>query len=169
MKILLNIGTQVITKDVSETISYKDLEAMIAQEEGLELGEFLIAQNGEELDSELLLAECGVESGSILDLALVSEGGKKKKKKKVYKTPKKAHHRHKNVKLRILGYYKVDGETVERAKKVSPYTEKKGVVTYMAEHKVGGRFYCGKSHLAISKTNAAPAKAQAGKGKKGKN
>ena len=151
MHILLNIGTKVVTKEITESTTYSDLENMIVASEGLEMGEFVIAMQGEEINSECTLFEAGVEAGSTLELGHVVEGGKKKKKRKQYKTPKKNSHRHVNVKLRILTYYNVEGDgQVSRTKLQSPFTKGSGRVTYMAHHK-DGRYYCGKSHRALTK------------------
>lgn len=151
MRILLNIGTKLVTKDIIETATVSDLENMIVSQEGLEAGEFMLALEGEELESTLSLVESGVETGSVLDLAHVVDGGKKKKKKKKYSTPKKTKHRHKNVKLRILTYYNVESDgSVKRAKKPSPFssTSQTGRITYLANHK-DGRFYCGKAERSF--------------------
>merc|ERR1711920_656678 len=57
-----------------------------------------------------------------INLALL--GGGKKRKKKQYTTPKKVKHKHVNVKLAVLKYYKVlsDG-TVKSLKKECPNKE----------------------------------------------
>ncbi|KAJ2257072.1 ubiquitin-40S ribosomal protein S27a [Coemansia sp. RSA 454] len=82
---------------------------------------------------------------STLHLVLRLRGGGKKRKKKTYTTPKKVPHKHKNVKLAILKYYKVDENgQVTRLRRECP-NESCGAGVFMAMHK--DRQYCGKCHL----------------------
>lgn len=141
MRILINTNNKVVTKEISENTTVSDIEAFVAAQ-GFELGSFALTNQGSEL-SDL----SNLQEGSQIDLALVVDGGKKKKKKKVYKTAKKNKHIHTNTKLKILTYYLVGSDgSVERTKKVSPYSPT-GRVCYMATHK--DRKYCGRSHIAL--------------------
>merc|ERR1712146_347343 len=47
---------------------------------------------------------------TVYALAPIDGGKKKKKKKKIHKGPKKPTHRHKNVPMRVLKFYKVEGD-----------------------------------------------------------
>jgi small subunit ribosomal protein S27Ae len=81
-------------------------------------------------------------------------GKKKKKKKKDFKKPKKPTHRHKNVKLRVLKFFKVEGDgegedfkvTRLRMECASPQC---GAGVFMAAHK--DRQTCGKCSLTMKK------------------
>ena len=79
------------------------------------------------------------------------DGGKgKKKKKRIFKGPKKNSHRHKNVPMRVLKFYKVTGDgedeefkvTHERMECPHPHC---GAGVFMAKHK--DRQTCGKCSL----------------------
>ena len=68
----------------------------------------------------------------------------KKKKQKNKKVKKK--HVHKKIKLRILSYYKVDGEKVARLKKMCEVCPPG---TFLAEHE--DRLYCGRCRSTYTK------------------
>merc|ERR1711991_440620 len=59
------------------------------------------------------------EGATVYALAPVDGGKKKKKKKKIHKGPKKPTHRHKNVPMRVLKFYKVEGDGEGTEYKVS--------------------------------------------------
>jgi ubiquitin-small subunit ribosomal protein S27Ae len=64
-----------------------------------------------------------------------------------YTKPKKIKHKHKNVKLRVLKYYKVeDSGKVTRTRKQCP-SETCGAGIFMATHK--DRVHCGKCKLTF--------------------
>lgn len=84
---------------------------------------------------------------SVPELVLRLVGGAKKRKKKVYTKPKKAHHKHKKVKLATLKFYKVDSDgNVIRARKDCP-NESCGAGVRMAAHK--NRVHCGRCSLTF--------------------
>ena len=104
----------------------------------------LVAAEGE------LFAQ-GVTAGTtVYELAPVDGGKKKKKKKKVHKGPKKPTHRHKNVPMRVLKFYKVEGDGEGTEYKVThdriecPHPDC-GAGVFMAVHK--DRQTCGKCSL----------------------
>ena len=91
------------------------------------------------------VADCTVQKGATLDLALGLVGGGKKRKKKVYTKPKKIKHKHRKVKLAVLKFYKVDDNgKIQRLKKECP-SPSCGGGTFMATH--FDRHYCGKCHV----------------------
>ena len=106
-----------------------------------------------------LAASCGIlsescfalaEGETVYELAPVDGGKKKKKKKKIFKGPKKGHHRHKNVSMRVLKFYKVEGDGEGTEYKVThdrvecPHPDC-GAGVFMAVHK--DRQTCGKCSL----------------------
>ena len=97
------------------------------------------------------LAAYGVQAESTIEVVLCVDGGKKKKrKKKEFKNPKKNAHRHKNVPMRVLKYYKVEGNGEDEDFKVThertecPHPDC-GAGVFMAVHK--DRQTCGKCSL----------------------
>merc|ERR1712062_126715 len=78
-------------------------------------------------------------------LVLRLRGGAKKRKKKNYTTPKKIKHKHEEVKLAVLKYYKVDDNgKINRLRRDCP-AEECGAGIFMAAH--NDRQYCGKCGL----------------------
>ena len=72
-------------------------------------------------------------------------GGGKKRKKKVYTKPKKIGHKHKNVKLATLKFYKVDdGGKVKRLRKDCPSAMCGAGVRLAVHH---DRYYCGRCYV----------------------
>jgi ubiquitin-small subunit ribosomal protein S27Ae len=68
-----------------------------------------------------------------------------------YTKPKKIKHKHKNVKLRVLKYYKVeDSGKVTRTRKQCP-SDTCGAGIFMATHK--DRVHCGKCNLTFIHTD----------------
>ena len=84
----------------------------------------------------------------------VDGGKKKKKKKKIFKGPKKGNHKHKNVPMRVLKYYSVEGDgdaeeyKVTRKRMECPHPDC-GAGVFMAQHK--DRQTCGKCSLTYVK------------------
>ena len=117
-----------------------------------------------------------------VQLVISLEGGAKGKKKKKDTKKTKKKHKHKKVTLRVLKYYKVDGDKVARLRRMCEVCPPG---TFLAEHE--DRLYCGRCRAAYTKLvdktkvqqqkkkkaekkvevkeEAAPVK---GKGKKGK-
>ena len=70
-----------------------------------------------------------------------------KKKKKVYTKPKKAKHKNKKIKLRILQLYKIEGDgKIVRLRKECKNC---GGAYFMANHK--DRYYCGNCHATAAR------------------
>ena len=113
-----------------------------------------------ECGSGLSLAEYGVAAESTLyAVADVCGGKKKKKKKKMIKGKQmKKGHKHKNVRLRVLKYFKVEGDgegeeyKVSRTKQECPHPDC-GAGVFMAVH--ADRTTCGKCSLTYVKEQAA--------------
>jgi small subunit ribosomal protein S27Ae len=97
-----------------------------------------------------LAAQGVLDGSSVYALAPVDGGKKKKKKKKIFKGPKKPTHRHKNVPMRVLKFYKVEGDGEDTEYKVThdriecPHPNC-GAGVFMAVHK--DRQTCGKCSL----------------------
>ena len=100
---------------------------------------------GHELDDELTLEECGIESDATVHLSLELSGGAKKRKKKQYSTPKKNHHKKKKEKLLALKFYKVDDNGKVTRLRRECTREECGAGVFMAAH--FDRQYCGKCGL----------------------
>merc|ERR1711916_317455 len=65
-----------------------------------------------------------IQKESTLHLVLRLRGGGKKRKKKTYTKPKKTKHKHKNVKMATLKFYKVDEDMkIERLREECPSEE----------------------------------------------
>merc|ERR1719197_2303159 len=134
-------GTSVV--DVNAATSMEELRAMVAAAQGVSL-----------VTDKLLegtVAECGILAEQTINVVLAVDGGKKKKKKKkVHKGPKKPTHRHKNVPMRVLKFYKVEGDGEGTEYKVThdriecPHPDC-GAGVFMAVHK--DRQTCGKCSL----------------------
>jgi len=106
---------------------------------------------GRVLEDEMTLAAANVQESSTLTFAVPLEGGKgKKKKKRVFTKPKKNAHRHKNVPLRVLKFYKISGDgddvKVEHVLTECPHPSC-GAGVFMANHKT--RHTCGKCSLTF--------------------
>lgn len=100
---------------------------------------------GKQLAADEPLSAAGVEEAATLEVLGRLLGGGKKRKKKTYTKPKKNKHQHKNVKLRVLKYYKVeDSGKVQRTRRMCP-AEECGAGIFMATHK--DRVHCGKCNL----------------------
>ena len=100
--------------------------------------------------SECLAAQGVMADSTVYALAPVDGGKKKKKKKKIFKNAKKKAHKHKNIKMRVLKYYKVEGDGEGAEYKVThertecPHPDC-GAGVFMAAHK--DRQTCGKCSL----------------------
>ena len=128
-----------------EAASVAELKLAVAAQEGLEAGSF-------HLVSDVLIEEgASLLPESTINVVLAVDGGKKKKKKKkIFKGPKKPTHRHKNVPMRVLKFYKVEGDGEGAEYKVThdrlecPHPDC-GAGVFMAVHK--DRQTCGKCSL----------------------
>ena len=128
----------------TETIfanSLAELQLGIQNQMGINIDEQKILCNGKLATDENL-----TES---VQLVISLEGGAKGKKKKATAKKAKKKHKHKNIKLRVLNYYKVDGEKVVRLKRMCDVCPPG---TFLAEHE--DRLYCGRCRSAYTKADA---------------
>ena len=118
----------------TETIfanSLSELQQGIEDLMGIEISSQKILCNGK------LASDLNLSSEAMLIISL--EGGAKGKKKKQTTKKTKKKHVHKKEKLRILNYYKVDGEKVVRLRRMCEVCPPG---TFLAEH--DDRLYCGR-------------------------
>ena len=144
------LAGRTIALNVQSTDSIESVKAQIAAIEGIPVE----AQNlvtDKLLVEGCCLGEYGVQAESTINVVLAVDGGKKKKKKKkIFKNAKKKAHKHKNIKMRVLKYYKVEGDGEGAEYKVThertecPHPDC-GAGVFMAAHK--DRQTCGKCSL----------------------
>ena len=128
----------------TETIfanSLAELQIGIQNQMGINIDEQKILCNGKLATDENL--------SESVQLVISLEGGAKGKKKKATAKKAKKKHKHKNIKLRVLNYYKVDGEKVVRLKRMCDVCPPG---TFLAEHE--DRLYCGRCRSAYTKADA---------------
>ena len=136
--------TQVVEASASWTAA--DLRAAVSAEASTTLA----TAAGVLASEEQPLGFAVAEGATVYALAPVDGGKKKKKKKKIHKGPKKPTHRHKNVPMRVLKFYKVEGDGEGTEYKVThdriecPHPDC-GAGVFMAVHK--DRQTCGKCSL----------------------
>ena len=128
----------------TETIfanSLAELQIGIQNQMGINIDEQKILCNGKLATDENL-----TES---VQLVISLEGGAKGKKKKATAKKAKKKHKHRKEKLRVLNFYKVDGEKVVRLKRMCDVCPPG---TFLAEHE--DRLYCGRCRSAYTKADA---------------
>ena len=151
----MNIQVNTITgrKETIFANSLEELQNGIENIMGIKVEEQKILCNGQ-LASDSNLSDS-------VQLIISLEGGAKGKKKKQTNKKAKKKHVHRKVKLRVLQYYKVDGDKVSRIKKMCDVCPPG---TFLADHE--DRLYCGRCRTAYTKEGAkekksAPKKKQA--------
>ena len=141
-------------KEEFEANSFSELQSEIESQMGIPIEEQKLLSNGKLL-SDSNLAEN-------VQLVVSLEGGAKGKKKKQAAKKTKKKHVHKKENLRVLKYYKVDGEKVVRLRRMCEVCPPG---TFLAEHE--DRLYCGRCRTTYAKLdNKAKASAPKKKEKK---
>ena len=118
--------------------SVSELKLAIQNRMGIPIEEQKLLSNGKILSDENL--------SETVQLIISLEGGAKGKKKKQAAKKTKKKHVHKKDKLRVLKYYKVDGEKVSRLRRMCEVCPPG---TYLAEH--DDRLYCGRCRTTYAK------------------
>ena len=152
MQIRVNTITGKSIEIIADSVA--DLKSAIFSQMGIPIEEQKLLSNGKLLSDENL--------SSNVQLIISLEGGAKGKKKKAAAKKTKKKHVHKKDKLRVLKYYKVDGEKVARLRRMCEVCPPG---TFLAEH--DDRLYCGRCRTTYAKL-AEKAKAQTQKKKQPK-
>jgi small subunit ribosomal protein S27Ae len=139
----MNIQVNTISGRTEKIVanSFDELQNGIESIMGIKVNEQKILCNGK-LASDTNLSDS-------VQLIISLEGGAKgKKKKQANKKPKKKHV-HKKIKLRVLNYYKVDGDKISRVGRMCDVCPQG---TFLADHE--DRLYCGRCRTTYTKEGA---------------
>ena len=130
------------------TLLVEDLKKAIANSIDIPADQQRLLFAGRQLEDGALLADCGVQEDSTIQLLLSLLGGGKKRKKKQYTGPKKQKHVRKKVKLAVLKMYKIDDNDKIHRQRIECNSPSCGAGIFMAKHK--DRHYCGKCHQTLT-------------------
>jgi small subunit ribosomal protein S27Ae len=141
------LSGRTVALSVERSEAIESVRAKIAEIECIEEADLFFG--GAELADDMTVESCHLQQESTINVVVPLEGGKgKKKKKKVFSKAKKPIHRHKNVPMRVLKFYKVTGDDdeakVSHERMECPHPNC-GAGVFMAAHK--DRQTCGKCSL----------------------
>lgn len=146
-----SVGGAMMALQVAAHTTVAEVKAALAEQCGDEAAAVHLVAATQLLEDGATLGDYALAAESTVYAVLAVDGGKKKKKKKkIFKGPKKHAHRHKNVAMRVLKYYKVEGDGGDAEYKVThlrtecPHPDC-GAGVFMAQHK--DRQTCGKCSL----------------------
>ena len=136
---------------VVEAATVTEVKAAVAEVTSVPAAAQRLVHAGAQLEE----GHCLPAADATIEMIVSADGGKKKKKKKkIFKGPKKGNHKHKNVPMRVLKYYEVEGDgdaedyKVTRKRMECPHPDC-GAGVFMAQHK--DRQTCGKCSLTYVK------------------
>merc|ERR1712110_1016911 len=139
------------TLSVSDEQTVGALRATVATREDVSVEDLRLSANGLELTDEMVLASC-LSDNATLDAMLRLRGGGKKRKKKNFLKPKRIPHKHKNVPLATLKYYKIDSQGKIMRLRQECKHPMCGPGVFMANH--FDRHYCGKCFVTFKYDSA---------------
>ena len=151
----IQVNTITGRKEIINAKSLKELQEGIENQMGIKIEAQKILCNGKLATDENLIDS--------VQLVISLEGGAKGKKKKATTKKAKKKHVHKKFSLRILSYYKVDGEKISRLKRMCEVCPPG---TFLADHE--DRLYCGRCRTTYKKAVDPNKKQDKQKKKQGK-
>ena len=134
----IQVNTITGRKEIILANNVEELQLAIEKKMGIKINEQKILSNGKLVNDDNLCES--------VQLVISLEGGAKGKKKKKDTKKTKKKHVHKKDKLRILKYYKVDGDKVARLRRMCEVCPPG---TFLADHE--DRLYCGRCRAAYTK------------------
>merc|ERR1712238_352833 len=148
---LRQLSGSLATLPVTDEQTVGDLRATVATREDVNIEDLRLSIGSSELGDEVVLGSFLSENATI-DVNLRIRGGGKKRKKKNYLKPKRIAHKHKNVPLATLKYYKIDSQGKIMRLRQECKHPMCGPGVFMANH--FDRHYCGKCFVTFKYDSA---------------